>query len=268
MVRKSNIIAVISPKGGVGKTVTTANLAAALSGEFNKKVLAVDTNVSSASLGLHFDIFYPKKTIHDTLTKGFHIKQAIYAYGKNLHIIPASIKIKKMDRNINNVRKNIIKLVENYDSMLNDLSKEYDIILLDCAPGFDLEAIAAMHVAGGLIIVANPEYPSMVSVAKAIEYARNAGVPLGGLVLNKVRGKQYEIKKNHIENSLKIKVLQEIPFDKKVPESIAKKIPIVFFKPSSKASRAYKELAGTILGRKYKSSWVREIFGKWRIKKR
>ena len=100
MTRKPNVIAVMSPKGGVGKTVTTANLAAALSTIFNKKVLAIDTNVSTASLGLHLDIFYPKTTINDLTGKKHLVQKAIHIYDENLHIIPASIKIKKKDKNI------------------------------------------------------------------------------------------------------------------------------------------------------------------------
>lgn len=254
MVRKANVIAVMSPKGGVGKTVTTANLAAVLATKFDKKILAIDTNVSTASLGLHLDIFYPKNTIHDLLGKRFAIGRAIHIYNDNLHIIPASIKIRKQDRNIKDLRTNIYKIVKHYDRLLKNLSKYYDLIFLDSSPGFDIESIAAMHVAGGLLIVTNPDYPSIVTAAKTIEYAKAMKIPMGGLVLNKVRNKKYELKGGDIEAALGIKIIGEIPFDKKIPESIAKRKPLVLLKPRSKASKAYRKLAESMVVKKPKKS--------------
>lgn len=262
--RKPNVIAVMSPKGGVGKTVTTANLAAALAVEFNKKVLAIDTNISTASLGLHLDVYYPKKTIYDLLKKKFSIKDAIHTYHENLDLIPASIKIKKRDKNIYNMRKNIQKIVNYYDAILSKLYKEYDLILLDCAPGFDIEAIAAMQVAGGLLLVTNPEYPAIITAVKAVEYAKKSKIPVGGIVLNKVRNKKYELKKDTIEDVLKIKVIEIIPFDKRIPESIAKKIPVVLFKPYSKSGKAYKRLAASIIGKNYKPSIFKRFKKKYK----
>ncbi len=267
MVRKKNVIAIMSPKGGVGKTVTTANLAAALSTEFNLKILAVDTNVSTASLGLHLDIFYPKKTIHDALRRGFKIREAIHVYNSNLHVIPASIKIKKRDKNIKTMKTNMHKIISYYEKFIEKISNEYDLVLLDCSPGFDLEAIAAMHIAGGLIVIANPDYPSIVASAKVIEYAKKMRMPLGGMVLNKVGRKKYELKKEDIEDALGIKILKEIPYDKKIPESIAKKKPIILLKPRSKAGKAYRKLASSIIGEEDKTTFFKNFLKKMKLRK-
>lgn len=264
MARILNVIAVMSPKGGVGKTVTTVNLAAALALKFNKKILAIDTNVSTASLGLHLDVFYPKITLHDILNKGFSAEKAIYRYHENLHIIPASIKIKRKDKNLYDVRKNIQRIIFGYDKLLKELSKKYDLILLDCAPGFDLESMASMNVAGGLLFVTNPDYPSLVTTVKAVEYAKLSGVPVGGIVLNKVMNKKYELKKDEIEKVLKVKIIETIPFDKKIPKSIAKRIPIVLSNPYSKSAKAYKRLAARLAGmkNKKKSFSIKKLFKK------
>jgi len=259
MERKQNVIAVISPKGGVGKTVTTANLAAALAFVYDKKILAVDTNVSTASLGLHFDVFYPKHTIHDALEKNF-VEEATHVYHQNLHLIPASIKIRKKDKNLGKLRENFYTAIKNYENILR-VSGNYDLVLLDCPPGFDLETMAAMNVAGGMIVVTNPDYPSVVTAARAIEYAKKIRMPVGGIVLNKVNQKEYELKKEDIEGALNVKVLEEIPFDKRVPESIAKKKPVVLFKENSKSARRYKRLAATLVGEEYKEPWIRRVLG-------
>jgi len=264
MVRKNNVLAIMSPKGGVGKTMTTANLAVALANEFDKKVLAIDTNISTASLGLHMDIWYPKLTIYDILEKKYPMAKIIHTYSDNLHVIPASIRIRKKDKNPNNVRENVKKIVKNYERLLNNLSKEYDLILLDCAPGFDIESIATMHVAGGLLLVTNPEYPAIVTAVKALEYAKNLKVPVGGIILNKVGKKKYELKKKEIEEALKAEVIAEIPFDKRVPESIANRMPVVIFKPNSKSAVAYKKLAGKIVGEEYKHDLKKVIKGFFR----
>ncbi len=260
MVRRSNVIAVMSPKGGVGKTVTTANLAAALAIEFNKKVLAVDTNISTASLGLHLDIFYPKATLHDVIgKKKIPMEKIIHEYHENLHVIPASIRVKKNERSLKAARNNIQKIVNYYDKLLGDLSKKYDLILLDCAPGFDIEALAAMQVAGGLLLVTNPDYPSLVTAAKAIHYAKMIKMPVGGIVLNKIMGKKYELTTKEIEGALKVKVIERIPFDKKIPKSIANRIPNVLFSPNSKSSKAYKRLAASLIGETYEPNFLKRL---------
>lgn len=260
MQRKKNVIAIVSPKGGVGKTVTTANLAAALAFIYNKRILAVDTNVSTASLGLHFDVFYPEYTIHD-ITGSFPVEKSIHRYHQNLHLIPASIKVKKTEKNLQDLRQNLYKATKNFEKIIRKVADDYDLVLLDCSPGFELETLASMNVAGGIIVVTNPDYPSVVTAIRALEYARRIDIPVGGVIINKVRGKGYEIRREDIEKILGMNILGEIPFDKRVPESIAKKRPIVLSRTNAKSSRAYKKIAAGLVGKKYKDSWIKRVLG-------
>ena len=119
----SRIIVITSGKGGVGKTVTVANLAAALALAYDKKILAVDTNVSTASLGMHFDIFYPEHTIHDISGKHSENHKSIHVYHQNLHIIPASIKVRSDFKDPKNIQKNLLNLTKNYEEFLDKISE-------------------------------------------------------------------------------------------------------------------------------------------------
>lgn len=256
MKRNKKVIAIISPKGGVGKTVTTANLAVALANEFGKKVLAVDTNITTASLGLHLNILYPHVTIYDIIRKNFPISKTIYTYNEKLDVIPASISIEKRDKNFEKLEENIKKVTEHYDLLLKDLVDDYDFILLDSAPGFNVESIAALKIAGGVLVVTNPDYPSVVATTKTILYAKMMNVPTGGIILNKVTNEKYELTSEEIEKALKLKVIKKIPFDKKIPNSIAHKTPVVLFEPYCDASIAYKELAASLIGKTYSLNFL------------
>jgi MinD-like ATPase involved in chromosome partitioning or flagellar assembly len=100
MERKGNVLAIMSAKGGTGKTSTTANIAAALASEFDRKVLAIDTNITTASLALHFGIDYPKVTIYDVLKRDYSIESSIVNY------------MEKYPEQVKNHLPKIIKIVE------------------------------------------------------------------------------------------------------------------------------------------------------------
>ncbi len=259
--KKNNVLAIMSAKGGTGKTSTTANLAVALSTEFNRKILAVDTNISTASLGIHFGIDYPKITMYDVLKKDFPVKSAIINYNDNLDIIPASLKSFDLEKedDFYTFPEKIRKLVNHYDIILSSMVKKYDLILLDSAPGFSFEAIASMQIADGVLFVTNPDYPALVATAKAVAYANRLEVPSGGLVLNKVTKNNYELNAQDIEELVFAKIAAQIPLDNKIPESIAKGVPIVLHKPYSKSSIAYKKLAGLLVGEVYYTNIIEKI---------
>jgi septum site-determining protein MinD len=248
--KKGNVLAIMSPKGGAGKTTITANLAVALSTIFNKKVLAIDTNISTASLGLHLNIMYPKVTIHDVLKKSFSLQQAAYPYNSNLYVIPASITIER-DEDLDTMQEKVRKITDHYNILLSQVTDDYDIILLDSAPGFSIESIATMQVADGVMLVTNPEYPALASAIKAVEYAKILNVPMMGVVINKATKVKGELTKEDVEGALKVKVAQVIPMDFNVIKSVAKKIPVVAYSPYSPASIAFKRLAASIINKEY-----------------
>jgi septum site-determining protein MinD len=159
---------------------------------------------------------------------------------------------------VEKIREELFRLTQRYEKFLEQLSSEYDLVLLDCAPGFDLETLAAMHVAGGMIIVTNPDYPSVVTAIRLSEYAKKIRMPVGGLILNKIRNKKYELTKPEIEKALEMKIIQEIPYDKKIPESIARKKPVVLFRKNSKSGKAFRRLAASIIGQESKKSLIKK----------
>jgi len=250
--KKGYVLGVISAKGGVGKTVTSANLAVAFSIDLNKRVVAIDTNVTTASLGFHFNILYPEASIYDIIKKDFSFHWAVHHFNDNLDIIPASIAIDKRDKNIHKMQDNIKKVVQHYTRLLKDLTKEYDYVILDAAGGFNLESIATMTVSDGILLVTNPEYPAVVAAAKCVSYCKMLKVPIIGIILAKVKGKGFEISKEKIEESLGVPVIGSIPEDENVPKSISRKVPILLYKPFSKASIAYRKVAAAAIGMEYK----------------
>src|SRR3989344_6430997 len=186
--KESKIIGVISIKGGVGKTSVTANIGAALAQEFNKNVVIVDANFSAPNLGLHFGLTQPTVPLHDVLTNKVDIGDAIHEYTKNLHLVPGSLLNEKI--NPYNLREKVKKL-----------KSYYDIVLLDSSPNLNDELRAVMLAADQLIVVTNPDFPTLSTTMHAVKVARQKRVPIMGIVLNKVRNKNFELSVEEIQES-------------------------------------------------------------------
>ena len=82
-------IGILSLKGGVGKTSTVVSLGDAISG-FGKKVLLVDGNLSSPTLGIHLNILKSKKTLHYVLSRNLNPMEAIHKLD-NFDVLPSTI---------------------------------------------------------------------------------------------------------------------------------------------------------------------------------
>jgi len=235
----TRFIAVISGKGGVGKTTTALNLGAAIAKGFNKKVLLVDANFSAPNLGLHLGLVDPEVTLHHVLLKRADIADAVYEYEPNLHIIPGSLLGKKVSPYL---------LKEKLKSIKNN----YDIILLDSSPALNDEMLATMIASDKLLVVASPDYPTLSTTMKAIRIAKQRKTPISGLVLNKIRNKKFELTLEDIEKAADVPVLAVLPDDIKMLEALSKTTPIINHAENRDITHEYKKLAACVLGKHYK----------------
>ena len=85
----TKFIALISGKGGVGKTTATLNLGHALS-NLGKKVLLLDANFMTPNLALSLGYLNPEGTVNKFLRKERNIKEVTYLHESGISIIPAS----------------------------------------------------------------------------------------------------------------------------------------------------------------------------------
>ncbi len=242
-------IGIVSLKGGVGKTSVVASLGSALS-EFGKKVLLIDGNLSSPSLGLHLNIIDPEKTLHHVLNRTANTKEAIYEYEGGFNIMPASIFEK--------IEVNPLRLKDK----IKGLKRSYDIILIDSSPSLNEETLAVMLASDEIFVVTTPDHPTLSATIKAIRLAKQRGTPISGLILNKVHNKNFEISLKDIEETLDVPVLAVIPYDVNVLKSLSNMEPYTTHKPKSKGSIEYKKLAGVLVGQKYKQTKLGNVFRK------
>lgn len=232
-------LGVISIKGGVGKTTTSVNLAAALSKEFNKKVLLVDGNFSAPNVGLHLGILDPVHTGNSVLNDKSQAHEAIYEHSLGFHILPASLKAEKT---------NPLKL----KSKLQVLRKYYDFIVIDSSPCLNEEMLGTMIASDEIFVVTTPDLPTLSNTIRAVKLAKEKNTPITGLILNKVKNKKYELKTHQIEDAVSVPVIASLPSDYKVLEALTNVTPMVNHSPLNNVSLEYKRLAGAICGETFK----------------
>ncbi|MBK8620309.1 MAG: ParA family protein [Saprospiraceae bacterium] len=181
------IIAIANQKGGVGKTTTAINLAAALS-VLDKKVLLIDADPqanASSGVGVKED-----QIIFDTyecLVNGEDIKVGIIATETpNLYILPSSIDLVGAE----------IELVgkENRETfmrrMLASVKDEYDYIFIDCLPSLGLVTLNALTAADSVLVPVQCEFFSLEGFGKLkstislVQQGLNPGLQIEGVILS------------------------------------------------------------------------------------
>jgi len=235
------IIGIVSGKGGVGKTTIGLNLGAALAHHFKKNVTIVDCNVTTSHLGLYLGMYYCPITLNKVLRGEYSIEEAIQQHHTGLKVIPASLSLTDLEGiDVTGIR----------DS-LRSIFKTNDIILLDASPGLGREAVATLKASDEVLYITNPYIPFAMDIIRNQEIVNEIGVKPLGIIVNMIHGKKYEMNKKEIEDLTRLPVIAKIPFDRNVHKSLALKVPVVTYKPYSRASREIIKLASDLIKENY-----------------
>ncbi len=238
-IKSARVIAIVSGKGGTGKTTSTVNLAASLN-LLGFDVIAIDANITTPHLSLHLGAPVVPVTLHHVLNKKNNIKEAVYEHHSGIRIVPGSIALKDLQGlKINS---------DDFVKAVNSLRKTADFILIDSAPGLGNEAMTALKAADDVVVVTNPDMFSMTDSMKVIRIAKNMGKNVKGMIISRANLDKKEMEVSNVKMLAEVPILGVIPEDSSIRESLMLRDSLLHTDPGNKIAHSYMNLAKKILG--------------------
>ena len=252
----ADVIAIVNPKGGVGKTTVALNLAASLA-YIGKKTLLIDADPQgSATIGLGFNRYDIDNTLYHVLVDKIHISDAVREMKlRNFYFLPSSPLLAGADVEMATLYKD----KEKYSRLkeeLKDISRKYDYIIIDCPPAIGLN-VNVLNASNRVIVPSLCEPFSKDSLLEAyasirrIKNSFNKNLTVSGIVMNEYDAK-YKVEKEieeEIRDTFKNSRVYdtEIPRSNKILESQRAGKTVIEYAPTSSVASAYIELAKEVI---------------------
>ena len=250
MERRTKIIAIANQKGGVGKTTTVVNLAAALSAR-KRTVLVVDLDPQAhATLGLGLEKC-PGVSLYPVLLGEKQIADVIQPTKWScLNVIPSEVDLAGAELELS-MRDDRLEIIRNVLAPVKE-SGAFDYIILDCPPSLGIVMTSSLVASDGVLIPIQAEFLAMDGLAlitgsiERIRSAANPALELNGIVFTMVNSvaKLTQDVINEVRGHFGDKVYETlIPRNVRVSEAPSMGTPVVFLDPRSKGAEAYKAFA-------------------------
>jgi len=245
MARARRVVAVYSPKGGVGTTTIATNIAVVAAQRRPDRVVLVDLALQFGSVATHLNLD-PKQTLADVVRDGTALREPEFLrtfamrHDSGLHVIAAPTTLESVD----------LVTASHVEALIGALLEGYESVVVDAGSVLDERTLAVFEAAETVVLPVYPEIAALKAMHGLLEYLNEAGSieAKATFVLNNMFARDI-LKPRDIEAVLGTKISLDLPYDPFLYlKAVNEGVPIVLGAPRSPAAERLTKLSATAFG--------------------